>query len=325
MPFRATFSCLWCGTEHTTRSGDDLEGWAQLCPDCVGKAGDNGFLRFRLRQALTERSAAARGDPGGPTGPSSTAAAAPTSTAVAAPPAGRDAPGLPVQAGTGVDQAMIDYYEARAPEYDDWYLRRGRYARGAIHDAAWHAELDAAGRWLDGLPWAGELVELAAGTGWWSPLLASRGELSLYDASPSALDRARERLIAHGLRAHLHVRDAWAEPDREVDGLFLGFWLSHVPRERLAEFLALGRRWLRPGGRIAVIDSLADPASGAADHPPPADDRAVRRLDDGREYTIVKVFYEPDELRAALGGAGFEAVEVTTTGRFFLLGTARAT
>ena len=164
---------------------------------------------------------------------------------------------------------MIEYYEARAPEYDDWYLRRGRYARGAIHDAAWNAELDTAGSWLDGLPWSGEIVELAAGTGWWSPLLASRGELSLYDASPSALDRARERLVAHGLRAHLHVRDAWAEPDRAVDGLFLGFWLSHVPRERLADFLALGRRWLRSGGRLAFIDSLPDAASGANDHPEP--------------------------------------------------------
>ena len=60
MPFRASFDCLWCGTAHTCRSADDLEGWAQLCPACVGKAGDNGFLRFRLRQALTERGAAAR-------------------------------------------------------------------------------------------------------------------------------------------------------------------------------------------------------------------------------------------------------------------------
>jgi demethylmenaquinone methyltransferase/2-methoxy-6-polyprenyl-1,4-benzoquinol methylase len=291
VPFRASFACLWCGTEHTTRSGDDLEGWAQLCPDCVGKAGDNGFLRFRLRQALTERSTAA--------------VAAPTDAAPADP-----------------GQTMVDYYEARAPEYDDWYLRRGRYERGAIHDAAWNAELDAAGRWLDGLPWAGEIVELAAGTGWWSPLLATRGELSMYDASPAALDRARERLVAHGLRAHLHVRDAWAEPDRQVDGLFMGFWLSHVPRARLGEFLALARRWLKPAGMLAFIDSLADPASGAADHPEPADDLAVRRLDDGREFTIVKVFYEPAELRESLGTVGFENVDVTTTGRFFILGTA---
>ena len=50
---------------------------------------------------------------------------------------------------------MLAYYEARAPEYDDWYLRRGRYERGPIHDAAWNAELDIAGRWLDELPIAG--------------------------------------------------------------------------------------------------------------------------------------------------------------------------
>jgi demethylmenaquinone methyltransferase/2-methoxy-6-polyprenyl-1,4-benzoquinol methylase len=308
VPFRSSFTCLWCGTSYATRGADDLEGWAQLCPECIGKAGDNGFLRFRLHQALRERGGATRGV--GRVAPHDDAAVAVVESE-------EEAPG-------DLDRDMVAYYEARAPEYDDWYLRRGRYERGAIHDAAWNAELDAAGRWLDGLPWHGEIVELAAGTGWWSPLLASRGELSLYDASPTALDRARERLVAHGLRAHLHVRDAWGDPDRTVDGLFMGFWLSHIPRERLADFLAICRRWLKPGGRLAFIDSLADPASGAADHPMPTDDLAVRRLDDGREFTIVKVFYAPEQLRAACEAAGFADIAVTTTGRFFLLGTGLA-
>ena len=51
---------------------------------------------------------------------------------------------------------------------------------------------------------------------------------------------------------------------------------------------------------FAFIDSLPDPQSGAADHPTPADDRSLRRLDDGREFTIVKVYYTPDELEPAL-------------------------
>jgi demethylmenaquinone methyltransferase/2-methoxy-6-polyprenyl-1,4-benzoquinol methylase len=109
-----------------------------------------------------------------------------------------------------------------------------------------------------------------------------------------------------------------------VDGVFMGFWLSHVPRERLAEYLALARRWLKPGGRLAFIDSLPDPASGAADHPEPGDDIAVRRLADGREFTIVKVFYEPATLTSALASAGFDDGTVTETGRFFILGSARA-
>ena len=300
MPFLASFSCLWCGTAHTVRAADDLEGWAQLCPECVGKAGDNAFLRFRLRQALTERSAAAKGV-SAVRGASADAPGASQTTTAASPAVATTEP------PTDFDRAMIDYYEARAPEYDDWYLRRGRYARGAIHDAAWNAELDAAGRWLDALPWQGELVELAAGTGWWSPLLASRGELSLYDASPAALDLARDRLLAHRLRAHLHVRDVWAEPDRPVDGLFMGFWLSHVPRARLGEFLALARRWLKPDGRFAAIDSLPDPASGAADHSQPADDLSVRRLADGREFTIVKQAYSPRDLEARLAALGWGA------------------
>ncbi len=315
MPFRATFDCLWCGSRHACRGPDDLEGWAQLCPTCVGKAGDNGFLRFRLRDALTDRGAA--------TGVAGLAATSPgvavpaTSMSVAPAPAG-------IRPDVDSGDELLAYYEARAPEYDDWYLRRGRYDHGPIHDAAWNAELDTAGRWLDGLPIQGEIVELAAGTGWWSPLLASKGELSLYDAASGPLERARERLVAHGLRAHLHLRDAWDEPDRVVDAVFAGFWLSHVPRARLDAFLGLVRRWLRPGGLFAFIDSRFDPASGAADHPTPVDDWSVRHLDDGRSFTIVKVYYEPAELVAALENSGFEAASVTSTGRFFLNGVALA-
>ena len=312
MPFRSSFDCLWCGTAWTVRAPSDVEGWAQLCPDCVGKAGDNEFLRFRLRQALTER--------GGGLAAATMAAEPPMAAPKAEPPAAAHEGQAAAPEGQAAD--LVAYYEARAAEYDDWYLRRGRYSRGPIHDAAWNAELDAAGQWLDGLPISGQIVELAAGTGWWSPLLAEKGELSLYDATAGPLERARERLLAHRLRAHLHVRDAWAEPDREVDALFAGFWLSHVPRGQLDEFLALARRWLRPGGTFTFIDSLRDPQSGAADNPEPADGEAVRRLANGQEFRIVKVFYEPAELRAALLRAGFVTAEVTTTGRFFLLGHA---
>jgi SAM-dependent methyltransferase len=314
MPFRATFTCLWCGTPHTTSGEDDLEGWAQLCPACAGKAGENEFIRFRVRQAIAERGAV-RSEAGRSTSSAvgRDSSGSPTATAIDDRPVTRDA-----------GDELVAYYEARAPEYDDWYLRRGRYERGPVHDAAWNAELDTAGRWLDALPIHGEIVELAAGTGWWSPLLATKGTLSLYDASPAPLERARERLLAHGLRAHLHVRDAWAEPDRTVDAVFAGFWLSHVERDRLDAFLAVVRRWLKPGGTFAFIDSLRDPQSSAVDHPTPADDRSIRRLDDGREFTIVKVYYEPAELVAALERAGFEAGTVTTTGRFFLLGEGTA-
>ncbi len=220
---------------------------------------------------------------------------------------------------------MIAYYDARAPEYDDFYLRRGRHARGAIQDMAWQVDLDVATRWLDGQPAGGQIVELAAGTGWWSPLLAQKGELWAYDATEAPLERARDRLLAHDLRAHLHRRDAWAEPDREVDVVFAGFWLSHVARPDLPAFLGLVRRWLRPGGTFLFIDSRRDPQSSAGeDDREDADGFQQRRLNDGRAFRVVKVFYERPELEDALRDAGFGTAIVETTSRFFLLGRAVA-
>lgn len=285
--FHASFNCLWCGRPYTTRSGDDLEGWTQLCASCVGRAQDNEFLRYRLRDGLKRRSEAS-------------------------------------DARAADDQSLKEYYAARAGEYDDWYLRKGRYSHGVLADTAWAAELDQATLWLDALPIQGEIVELAAGTGWWSPLLTQKGQLWIYDANDEPLAIAVDRLKAHGLVAHVHVRDAWAEPDRQVDSLFMGFWLSHVPRARITEFLGICRRWLKPGGVLAFIDSRLDPESSASDHPTPRDDVSTRRLNDGREFVIPKICWESDELRAALAAAGFDRVDIKQTPRFFILGSATA-
>ena len=222
-----------------------------------------------------------------------------------------------------IGSEMIRYYAARADEYDDWYLRRGRYSHGPANDASWRSDLEVAAAWLDGRGFRGQIVELAAGTGWWSPLLARHGQLTLYDASAEPLEKARTRLAAAGVTAEFQIRDAWREPDRSVDGLFAGFWISHVDRDRLDEFFGLVARWLVPGGLFAFIDSRQDPESGARDHRPPVEDVQVRRLDDGASFRVRKVFYQPSDLASALERAGFSEIEVVTTERFFVLGSGR--
>lgn len=264
MPFRAVFDCLWCGTPYRIRAPGDLEGFAQLCPACIGKAGTNGFLRFRLRAALEERAAAARG-------------------------ARADEP------GSAVSRDAPD-------DLDDWYLRRGRFDLGSIERVAWQAELDAATLWLDRLPLGGVIVEPAAGTGWWSPLLAAKGELWAFGADARLLDRARERLLAHGLRAHLQVRDPWAEPTRRADALFAAFGPGGSSPGRREAFVGLARRWLRAGGTCALVDLRA-----GADRGPAAE-----------------LGIEPGDLAAVLARAGFDDAEVTSTGRYFVLARARA-
>jgi SAM-dependent methyltransferase len=277
VPFRDRFDCLWCGTPHVVRAPSDLEGWAQLCPACLGKAGSNPFLRARLRTAIAERGRAGASD---------------------------DAP----QPAGGPGRLAPAVLSRRpAPAFpDDWYLRRGPFEHGAIHDTAWAAELDIVTRWLDALPLAGRIDEPAAGTGFFSPLLADKGELHASDEDAAALDLARDRLVAHRLLAHLHVADPWAvsEPGR-ADALVAAFLTGRVRGAGLDRAVASFRERLAPAGRLALIDLRPDAQGG-----PP----------DGIAWT----WHDPVILEAALTRAGFDAIERTTTGRFFLLVTAEA-
>ncbi len=60
---------------------------------------------------------------------------------------------------------MVDYYRARANEYDEWFYRRGRYDRGPEANARWFAEVDEVFAALDALGIEGDVIELAPGTG----------------------------------------------------------------------------------------------------------------------------------------------------------------
>jgi hypothetical protein len=306
-PFRATFDCLWCGTPWTTRGPDDLEGWAQLCSTCLGKAGSNPFLRIRLRSAIEARAAAAPSSTSA-TGPPSTPAAAIRATADAS--AAADHPPAPAPARTTAPRRASSL-PAPAPTTfpDDWFMRRGAFERGALHDTAWEAELDVVTRWLDGQPLAGRIEEPAAGIGFFSPLIADKGELHATDPDGAALDRARDRLLAHHLRAHLHVADPWVVPPRPgepgADAVLAAFLLGRVRGAGLDTATASLLARLRPGGRLASIELLPDPAGG-----PPE--------------SIPWTWHAPGVMEASLRRAGFRALERTTTGRFFVLIAAEA-
>ena len=71
------------------------------------------------------------------------------------------------------------------------------------------------------------------------------------------------------------------------------------------------------------IDSARTERSTAADHVLPSgeEDTMTRRLDDGREFQIIKRFYDPAELERALGELGWNA-SVGATPEFFIYGTA---
>jgi len=115
---------------------------------------------------------------------------------------------------------------------------------------------------------------------------------------------------------------AW-EPEVAYDVCFFGFWLSHVPNELLASFWEKVARALAPGGRVYLVDSARSARASARDHDPPDPDREVerRRLQDGREFHIVKNWFERPALQRSIEQLGWQA-QIEMTAEFFIHGSA---
>ena len=223
-------------------------------------------------------------------------------------------------------EQQLDYYRARAGEYDDWWFRTGRYDRGPEANSAWFAEVAALETALAGFGARGNVLELACGTGLWTRhLAASADQLTAVDGAPEVLELSRARTEALGASVTYVQADlfSWEPPPHAFDACVFAFWLSHVPEERFAPFWAMVSEALRPGGRVLFIDSARTDRSTAADHVLPEGEQTTmtRRLDDGREFRIVKRFYEPVALVAELAALGWDC-DAGTTGEFFIYGVA---
>ena len=75
------------------------------------------------------------------------------------------------------------YYRERASEYDDWWFRRESYDNGPEANARWFANVAEAHAALERFRPAGDILELACGTGLWTERLAGHA------ASMTAVER----------------------------------------------------------------------------------------------------------------------------------------
>lgn len=206
------------------------------------------------------------------------------------------------------------YYAERAPEYDDWWYRRGRYELEPEGLARWEADVAEAEAALEGLVSDGNVLELAAGTGIWTRKLVRLADRVV------AVDANSETLAHNTSEAELVQADVFEWRPSERFGLvFFSFWLSHVPEERFDEFWSLVREALAPRGRVFVVDSGAgDTAHTGTDQ---ADGEETRSLADGRTFRIVKRRWPPDELAERVRRLGFELDLHDTANGHFLYGS----
>jgi SAM-dependent methyltransferase len=208
------------------------------------------------------------------------------------------------------------YYAERAPEYDDWWFRRGRYQLEPAALARWQADIREVEDALVTLAPLGSVLELAAGTGIWTRKLVRLADRVV------AVDANAETLALNTERAELVEADVFEwRPAERFDLVFFSFWLSHVPEEQFDEFWAAVGEALEPDGRVFLVDS------GAGDAAHTGTDQAgweeTRSLADGRTFRIVKRRWAPEELAARVRPLGFELDLRDTANGHFLSGSGR--
>jgi ubiquinone/menaquinone biosynthesis C-methylase UbiE len=188
------------------------------------------------------------------------------------------------------------YYDARAPEYDDWYEARGLHA--AAERPGWEGELAELERVLRSLAPAPTL-DVACGTGYltrWLP-----GPVTGLDQSARMLAVARTRVP----EARLVLGDALELPfpDGSFARVFTGHFYGHLERAERERFLAEARR---VASELVVVDASVR----HADEPEYVQERA---LTDGSRWLVYKRHFDGEGLAAELGGG-----EIMLDGRWFV-------
>ena len=190
--------------------------------------------------------------------------------------------------------SMRDYYARRAATYERVYFRPER-----------QADLRAMEAWL-GEPFAGrDVLEIACGTGWWTPHGARDAAYWLAtDLSPETLAVARTKPLPDCVRfAEVDAYTLDSLQSQRFSGAFAGCWWSHVPLARLAPWLVLLHARLEPGARLVFLDNrfVQTSSTPLSRRDAKGNTYQHRALDDGSAHEVLKDFPSRDEAIAQLG------------------------
>ncbi len=194
-----------------------------------------------------------------------------------------------------MDTDMVGYYRQRAGYYDRVYHKPER-----------QSDLRAMEAWLPGPFARRRVLEVACGTGWWTPHGARDCSHWLAtDLNPNTMDVARCKALPDG-KVEFATVDAYSFDglgQRSFDGAFSGCWWSHIPLERLASWLELLHARLDPGAHVVMLDNSYGQTSSTplSRRDAQGNTYQVRPLDDGSLHEVLKNFPTRDEAFAAIG------------------------
>ena len=183
---------------------------------------------------------------------------------------------------------MKEYYKERAPVYDRVYSYPERQADLRFLENYIPQQFNQL-----------NMLEIAAGTGYWTQFISKTAQSILAtDVTEEVLKNLKRRHLPGNVTTMVIDAYALENMPNQFDGAFAGLWLSHVPRQRLREFVIGVHRYMKPGATVLYIDNspIQHKRLPITDMDGFGNTYQDRVLDNGTSYKVLKNFPTRQEL-----------------------------
>lgn len=205
---------------------------------------------------------------------------------------------------------LAEYYRKRAKEYDALYAT-----------AAWQAELPILRDWLVSRVRGRTILEVAAGTGYWTAVAAPVAKaMTVTDINLEMLAAASARKLgAHVKLVRADCRLLPHFPDAFDVGM-AHLWWSHIPIQDRGGFLRHFASRLQRCASLLMIDQNHVPGFGMpiGRRDAAGNSYQTRWLESGERFEIVKNYPDAGELEQSVG-AVCENVDILRLTHFWAL------
>jgi SAM-dependent methyltransferase len=196
--------------------------------------------------------------------------------------------------GTDTVADMARYYAQRAAYYERVYFKPERQNDLRAMEAVlppWFAGRD--------------VLEIACGTGWWTPHAARAAKVWLTtDLNPETMAVARTKALPASVQfATVDAYNLAELGPQTFTAAFAGCWWSHVPLQRLPQWLDSLHARLLPGARVVMLDNSHVQTSSTPISRQDALGNTYqnRQLDDDSVHEVLKNFPTREQAFAMLG------------------------
>ena len=195
-------------------------------------------------------------------------------------------------------QELLEYYEERAPEYDELYLGKGPALSAPDAYIGDVRKISALCKQFG----RGHLIDIGCGTGYWLQYYSNNcKEITLVDQSRNMLVECQKKTrkitpeiginFIKGNFFHLRFLS------RIFDSALIGFLISHLPSDEERIFFTKIKGILRPKASILWIDGAWSPLREKFRK---KEGFQERRLNDGRSFSIFKRYFDEEDIRTIL-------------------------